>query len=136
MKKVFYLIALSVLILQTTNAQELLVKNEVLPTKVSGVNNLNKAVFDYSAVEQIREHIMNDKVLSSYMDLHRPIPQMKVEVRVNSKGDITEVNVIEGGNGEHAFLLKKSIHKLKTVTPIKIDGINVNQRVLIPVLFK
>ncbi len=136
MKKVFYLIALSVLVLQTTSAQELLVRNEVLPTKVSAVNNLNNAVFDYSAVEQIREHIINDKELSSYMDLYSPVPHMKVEVRVNSKGLITEVNVVEGGNGEHAFRLKKSIHNLKKVTPIKIDGINVSQKILIPVTFK
>ena len=136
MKKVFYLIALSLLILQTTNAQELLVRNEVLPTKVSAVDNLNKTVFDYSAVEQIREHIINDKELSDYMDLYSPIPQMKVAVRVNSKGLITEVKVVEGGNGEHAFYLKKSIKNLKHVTPIKIEGINVNQKILIPILFK
>jgi len=136
MKKVFYLIALAALFFNTADAQEFLVKNEALPSKVSVVDNLNKSVFDYSAVEQIRTHIIEDKVLSRNMDLYSPLPNMKVKVSVNAKGLITDVDVIEGGNGEHAILLKKSIKKLKQVTPIKIDGINVSQKVLIPVSFK
>jgi len=135
MKKVFYLVSLSMFLVYTSHAQELVLNNTTPITKVSAEENVNKAVFDYSAVEQIREHIIADKQLSNYMDTYGPVPKMKVEVRVNSKGFITSTDVIEGGNGEHAIYLKKSIAKLKKVTPIKIDGINVNQKVIIPVTF-
>ena len=136
MKKVFLLFALSLLFVYTAQSQDLIVKHEPLPTIVSSSMNSNKAVYDYSGVEEIRAHILSDKELSHNMDLYGPVPQMKLEVKLNAKGYLTDVKVIEGGNGEHAFYLKKSIKQLKMVTPIKIEGINVSQKVHIPITFK
>lgn len=136
MKKLFLILTLVSVVMSIGGAQELAASLSSTPFRAATLETAPLMLNDYRAVQEISNHISQDKYLAQQLSIYGPVPNIRLEVRIDTQGKILSTEIIDGFKGEYAYMIQKTVESLSSVTPVVINGVPVPQRIVIPISFQ
>jgi len=134
MKKVFFITLSSLFLINLMSAQ--IVTTLDPPAKDLEVKSSKKILNDISAIDEIRQHLLLDKKLQKVFNYYVDEGVVKAEITIDKDGLISNVRIVESLSRDHDQEIISSIQSKVQVSPIKIDGQTVKQKIVLPIYFQ